>query len=177
MKILDFTQYTSWVAERKTGKVPGTAHTATRGAYCEFEPVCIHSYDRINPDDLSPTARAEFDLVWNGAINVKSIIDKLYEYDEQLLAAYKKLNVHNLSGKDKSRNNVTVVAECCLAYWSFVNGRLTVISRSMDIQRAGITDALVVAACAHKLGAAEWMLVNLHPHVYQRRDVVARRPH
>lgn len=121
---------------------------------------------------------AEFNLIFHGQDMSSEMKEKLYGNDEQLYQAYKSLNIHSLltNGKRRmSRKNIIFNKECCLCYWQLHGDELTVISRSLDVQRAGISDLVVINRCAHDLGCKNVQLVTLNNHVYDNRDEIARR--
>lgn len=125
---------------------------------------------------------AEFNLIYIGQDMDKVMKDKLYGDDEKLYQAYKSLNIVRLgirvATKEKraeSRKNIIFNKECCLAYWQLHRDMLTVISRSWDIQRAGISDLVIVNRIAEALHCNQFELISLCTHAYCDRNHIARR--
>lgn len=121
---------------------------------------------------------AEFNLIYHGEDMNSDWKEKLYGNDEPLYQAYKSLHVETLltNGKRRlSRKNIIFNKECCLCYWQLHGDELTVISRSLDVQRAGLSDLVIVNRIAVELGCSSCQLVTLNNHVYLDRDNIARR--
>lgn len=121
---------------------------------------------------------AEFELIYHGKDMDPFWKDRLYGDDEELYQAYKSLHIATLLSNGKrrlSRKNIIFNKECCLCYWQLHGDQLTVISRSLDIQRAGLSDLVVVNRIAQNLGCKNVQLITLCNHVYDNRDEIARR--
>lgn len=121
---------------------------------------------------------AEFNLIFYGKDMLPDWRAKLYGNDDELYEAYKSLHIETLATNGKrrlSRKNIIFNKECCLCYWQLHGTNLTVISRSWDIQRAGLSDLILVNRAAQMLGCKTFKLVTLCNHVYENRDVIARR--
>lgn len=137
--------------------------------------------DNVKPDwHLKNRALedAEFKLMFYGADMDKTMKDKLYGNDEELYQAYKSLNISSLvtNGKRRlSRKNIIFNKECCLCYWQLHGDMLTVISRSWDIQRAGLSDLVIINRIAQLLDCKRIYVIGLCNHVYKDRENIARR--
>lgn len=121
---------------------------------------------------------AEYNLIMHGIEQTPEWKAKLYENDEQLYQAYKSLMVASLTTNGKRRNsrkNIIFNRKCCLCYWQLRGNTLRVVSRSWDIQRAGISDLIIVNRAAAELGCKRFMLYSFCGHVYTNRDTIARR--
>lgn len=121
---------------------------------------------------------AEYTLIMFGQDMSPDWKERLYGNDTELYNAYKSLNIHSLitNGKRRmSRKNIIFNRECCLCYWQLHGDTLTVISRSLDVQRAGVSDMVIVNRAAIELGCKQFKVVTLCNHVYENRDVIARR--
>ena len=121
---------------------------------------------------------AEFNLIFHGQDMTPEWRDKLYGNDDDLYNAYKSLHVETLATNGKrrlSRKNIIFNKECCLCYWQLHGQELTVISRSWDIQRAGLSDLILVNRAAQMLGCKMFRIVTLCNHVYEDRNTIARR--
>lgn len=120
----------------------------------------------------------EFNLMFMGEDQSILWRSKLYGDDDDLYKAYKSLHVAMLTRNGKrlmSRKNIIFNKECCLTWWQLHGDMLTVISRSLDIQRAGISDPVIINRAAQELGCKRWRLISLCTHVYDNRDTIARR--
>lgn len=121
---------------------------------------------------------AEYNLIMFGQDMTPEWRERLYGNDDELYEAYKSLNVISLikNGKRRlSRKNIIFNKECCLCYWQLHGDTLTVISRSLDVQRAGLSDIVIINRAAIELGCTNFKIITLCNHVYENRDVVARR--
>ena len=125
---------------------------------------------------------AEYDLIYIGRDMAPEMKERLYGDDEKLYQAYKCLGIVRLgtwvaSGEKRaeSRKNIIFNKECCLAYWQLHKDSLTVVSRSWDIQRAGISDLVLVNRIAASLHCKTFELISLCTHAYCDRDHIARR--
>lgn len=147
---------------------------------------CIVSDRIIIQDNVKPNWHlknrkledAEFKLMFYGADMDKAMKDKLYGNDEELYQAYKSLNISSLvtNGKRRlSRKNIIFNKECCLCYWQLHGDMLTVISRSWDIQRAGLSDLVIINRIAQLLDCKRIYVIGLCNHVYKDRENIARR--
>lgn len=130
-------------------------------------------------DDWHMRARdiedAEFNLIYFGADQPEVIKARLYDKDEALYNSYKQLKIERLKlGDRKSRKNIICVPECCLCYWQVFNDTLIVISRSWDIQRAGLSDLVIANRVAKMLDCKYLRFVTLNNHVYLDREHIAR---
>lgn len=121
---------------------------------------------------------AEFNLIYESIDQSPEMKEKLYSSDEFLYQQYKSLNIAQLltNGKRRqSRKNIVCNPNCCLSYWQLFDDTLTVVSRSWDIQRAGLSDLVIINNIALKLGCDKFRLISLCAHVYEDRTKVARR--
>lgn len=121
---------------------------------------------------------AEFNLIYYGKDMSPEWKEKLYGDDDELYEAYKTLHVGSLINNGKrrmSRKNIVFNKDCCLCYWQLHGDTLTVISRSLDVQRAGISDLVIINRAAKLLDCKDVHLVTLCNHVYKNRDTIARR--
>lgn len=121
---------------------------------------------------------SEYNLIFKGQDMTPDWRAKLYGNDDDLYNAYKSLHIETLltNGKRRlSRKNIIFNRECCLCYWQLHGDTLTVISRSLDVQRAGISDMVIINRAAIELGCNRFKVVTLCNHVYENRDVIARR--
>ena len=121
---------------------------------------------------------AEFNLIFNGQDMSPEWKERLYGNDQLLYEAYKSLHISTLATNGKrrmSRKNIIFNRECCLCYWQLHGDELTVISRSLDVQRAGLSDVVIINRIAVELGCRNIQLVTLNNHVYENRDTIARR--
>lgn len=121
---------------------------------------------------------AEFNLIFYGEDQPEDWKERLYGNDDDLYKAYKSLHVAMLTENGKrrmSRKNIIFNKECCLTWWQLHGDTLTVISRSLDLQRAGLSDPVIINRAAKKLGCKKWRLISLCTHIYENRGVIARR--
>lgn len=120
---------------------------------------------------------AEFNLIFHGQDMSPEWRQRLYENDDILYDAYKSLRIDQFLKCERrtSRKNIIFNRECCLCYWQLRGNNLTVISRSWDIQRAGISDLIIVNRIAGELGCKSFTIITLNNHIYENRDVIARR--
>lgn len=121
---------------------------------------------------------AEYGLIFDGKDMSDEWKTRLYGDDDDLYNAYKSLNVHSLISNGKrrlSRKNIIFNKECCLCYWQLHGDELYVVSRSLDVQRAGKSDIIIVNRIAHDLGCTKWIMMCLNPHIYTDRSTIARR--
>lgn len=155
-----------------------------RGEYKYREPCIINGFTReyivpVNGQRLSSVLSriidAETLIMWNGTIRDPEIVQRCYENDDEMLNAYKSLQLHRLRDKNNSRNNVIHVADCCLCTWQFTGNTLFVHSRSMDVRAAGLSDPSVVNNIAKGLHADKWIIYVHQPHVYLDKTKIARR--
>jgi hypothetical protein len=145
----------------------------------------LHIVDNVQPDwHMKDRAieDAEYNLIYIGQDMEPAMKAKLYGDDEKLYREYKSLSIVRLgmrvASKEKrpeSRKNIIFNKECCLAYWQLHKDTLTVISRSWDIQRAGLSDLVIVNRVAAALHCAKFELISLCTHAYVDRDHIARR--
>jgi hypothetical protein len=174
---MNIDEYLAW---RKSWLVntTGTALDSTRGR-------CIVAHDIVIENNVRPEYHlknreledAEYNLIFNGTDIEPVMKDKLYGDDETLYQAYKQLNISsfkNVKRRD-SRNNIIFNKTCCICYWQLAGDRLIVISRSWDIQRAGISDLVIVNRIAHELNCKSFLIHCFNPHAYTNRDRIARR--
>ena len=147
---------------------------------------CIVGDSLFIEDDVRPNWHlknreledAEFRLIMYSEDMSPEMHEKLYANDDKLYAAYKSLNLISLitNGKRRqSRKNIIQNSECCLTYWQLHDDTLTVISRSWDIQRAGLSDLVIANRVACVLNCARIRFVSLCSHVYTDRENIARR--
>lgn len=150
-----------------------------RGPCKVFTPIsitdcCVPPF-HIKNKDLEDT---EYNLIYHGIDMSPEWKEKLYGNDDALYDAYKSLNISTLATNGKrrfSRKNIIFNKECCLCYWQLFGNQLFVISRSLDVQRAGLSDLAIVSRAAFDLGCTAFTLQVLIPHVYNNRTEIARR--
>ena len=121
---------------------------------------------------------AEFNLIMWGIEPSKEMYDKLYKDDRKLYDAYRSLEVATLATNGKrrdSRSNIVFNKRCCLCYFQLFADTLIVISRSLDLLRAGKSDIAVVNRIAQRLGCQRFTFICLNPHIYVDATKVARR--
>lgn len=121
---------------------------------------------------------AEYRLIFWGEDMTPEWKDRLYGQDDDLYNAYKSLKLFSLVNNGKrrlSRKNIIFNKECCLCYWQLHGDELYVVSRSLDVQRAGKSDIILINRAAIALGCTNWTLICLNPHVYTDRSTIARR--
>lgn len=169
-----FTWRKNWLAHT-TGSLLDTP----RGKCIVCDDIIIR--DTVRPDwhmanrDIED---AEYNLIYNGMDMPSAMYSRLYDNDAELYEAYKSLKVCTLltNGKRRaSRKNIIFNRETCLCYFQLQGSRLIVISRSWDIQRAGLSDLYVVNRIAESLGCTHFVFYCLCPHVYVDRNHIARR--
>ena len=121
---------------------------------------------------------AEFNLIFFGIPMDKNMKTRLYGDDEALYNEYLSLNIRSLANNGKrrdSRKNIIFNKQCCLSYWQLHGEELYVVSRSLDLQRAGLSDVVLVNRIARQLGCKRWTFVGFINHVYTDRTKIARR--
>ena len=121
---------------------------------------------------------AEYRLIFWGDDMAPEWKERLYGQDDELYNEYKSLHIFTLVNNGKrrlSRKNIIFNKECCLCYWQLHGDELYVVSRSLDLQRAGRSDIIIINRAAQALGCTKWTLVCLNPHVYTDRSTIARR--
>lgn len=157
----------------------GTAH---RGKYHWEGPAIITN--RTNDscfnkehfsEQLNRIVDSEFHLMWNGQIFDSEMVQRCYADDDELLTAYKSLQLQQLLQNNTSRNNIVQNMACCLCTWQYTGPVLFVHSRSMDVRAAGLSDPLTIARVAWNLGAHYWVLYIHQPHYYIDTTKIARR--
>lgn len=176
MNIADFKTWRKQELERDLSSADKLI--GARGPYVTLERIKIE--DTVQPDlHLKNRAieDAEFELVFNSKDPSPEMREKLYGNDDALYEAYKSLHIASFANvkRRESRNNVIVRKECCLCYWQLFCDELIVVSRSWDIQRAGLSDVVIVNRIAHELGCKRFSIYTLNNHIYENRDTVARR--
>ena len=99
------------------------------------------------------------------------------EEKDALLAAYRKLDLerHFNQKRRLSRSNVVCVPECCLCYWQQHDQHLTVVSRSLDVKRAGLSDLVIVNRIALAQRCTTFTFHAVCPHIYTDSSKIARR--
>lgn len=182
MLTCDIETYKDWRANwlKNTSGVP----LETPRGPCVVGPR-LHITDLVKPNwhmHNRAIEDAEYDLIYIGRDMTPEMKERLYGDDEKLYQAYKSLGIVRLgtwvaSGEKRaeSRKNIIFNKECCLAYWQLHRDSLTVISRSWDIQRAGISDLVIVNRIAEALHCNRFELISLCTHAYCDRDHIARR--
>jgi hypothetical protein len=175
---MDIAEYREWRRAFLANPV-GTPLDTPRGKCIVGRDFTIHALVRhgwhMQNRDLED---AEFNLIFHGQDMSPEWRDKLYGNDDDLYNAYKSLHVETLATNGKrraSRKNIIFNKECCLCYWQLHGQELTVISRSWDIQRAGLSDLILVNRAAQMLGCKMFRIVTLCNHVYEDRNTIARR--
>lgn len=121
---------------------------------------------------------SEYRLIFWGDDMAPEWKERLYGQDDDLYNAYKSMKIFSLVNNGKrrwSRKNIIFNKECCLCYWQLHGDELYVVSRSLDLQRAGRSDIVIVNRAAQALGCSKWTLVCLNPHAYTDRSTIARR--
>ena len=175
---MDIGEYLEW-RQAFLQKPIGTPLNTPRGKCIVGKSFTIDSLVRDNYHMKNRELEdAEYNLIYHGQDMSKEWKDKLYGDDNELYKAYKSLNISSLltNGKRRmSRKNIIFNKECCLCYWQLHGDCLTVISRSWDIQRAGISDLILVNRIAKDLGCKFFRIVTLCNHVYEDREHIARR--
>lgn len=172
-------EYMAWRDRFLSGHEPGRLLNTPRGECLVGEQFMIncevlddwHLKNRELED-------AEFNLIYFGGDMEPEWKEKLYGDDSDLYLAYKSLNLRTLKTNGKRRNsrkNIYFNKECCLCYWQLHGTELYVVSRSLDLQRAGKSDLVLINRVAKELGCKKWTLVCLCPHVYTDREHIARR--
>lgn len=175
---MDICEYLEW-RQAFLAKPTGHHLNTPRGGCIVGRDFTIHSVTR--PDwhlKNRELEDAEFNLMMYGQDPTPEWKEKLYGDDAPLYLAYKGLHLESLTKNGKrrlSRKNIIFNKECCLCYWQLHGDELTVISRSWDIQRAGLSDLILVNRIALELGCKTFRLVTLCNHVYDNRDTIARR--
>lgn len=175
---MDICEYLEW-RQAFLAKPIGTSLNTPRGKCIVGKSFTIDSPVRPNYHLKNRELEdAEYNLIYHGQDMSKEWKDKLYGDDDALYEAYKSLNIASLltNGKRRmSRKNIIFNKECCLCYWQLHGDWLTVISRSWDIQRAGMSDLIIVNRAAIDLGCKFFRIVTLCNHVYEDREHIARR--
>lgn len=121
---------------------------------------------------------AEFNLIYFGLDMSADMKTRLYGDDDSLYNEYKSLQVRTLATNGKrrdSRKNIIFNKQCCLSWWQLHGDELYVVSRSLDLQRAGLSDVVIINRVARQLGCKRWTFVGLCNHVYTDRTKIARR--
>lgn len=177
MTIFTIGEYRFWRKQMLADPPDDIIETA-RGTCHRLEPFIVH--DHVDPDfhiKARDIEDAEFALIYHGKIIDPATIACLYENDDTLLTAYRKLGLErHLNQKRRfSRNNVVCVPECCLCYWQQHDQRLTVISRSLDVQRAGLSDLAIVNRIALAQLCTTFTFHAVCPHIYTDSSKIARR--
>lgn len=176
MTIFNLAEYISW-KNAMLRSPHGERITSKRGEYIQLHAFVIT--DIVNPDFHLKNKRienAEFSLILDGKIYDAETINYLYENDDELLAAYKRLRIRRFADcNKKSRNNVICEPKCCLAYWQINCDELSVVSRSLDMCRAGLSDVVVVNQAACLLGCKQFNITVVSPHIYMDKTKIARR--
>lgn len=177
MKLFTLGEYREWRKQMLAEPAGDTIETP-RGSCIRLEPFII--YGKSNADfgiHANHIVDAEYALIFRNKIIDQAVIDKLYENDDALLAAYRKLDLERRFNEKRrfSRKNIVCVPECCLSYWQLHDQHLTVVSRSLDIQRAGLSDIAVVKRVALAMCASTFTFHAVCPHIYNDRTKIARR--
>lgn len=175
MNIQEYKEWrTSWLKKPTGPKLNTPRGKCTVGMNFEI-------YDKVR-FDLHLKDReledAEFNLMFHGIDQSPEMKAKLYGDDEPLYRAYKSLNIHSLvtNGKRRmSRKNIIYNRECCLCFWHLHGDTLTVVSRSWDIQRAGLSDLVIINRAAIELNCTKFRIITMCNHVYDNRETIARR--
>lgn len=176
---MNLTQYFRWRERFLSGKEPCRPLSTPRGDCQVGEQLYIS--DHVCPGwhlDNRALEDAEFNLIFTGTDMSPEWRAKLYGNDDDLYNAYKSLKLQTLATNGKrrfSRKNIYFNKECCLCFWQLHGDELYVVSRSLDVQRAGKSDLVLINRVAHDLGCTKWSLTCLCPHVYNDRTHIARR--
>lgn len=119
---------------------------------------------------------AEFNLIYYGKEQSPKIKEQLYKDDDEMYNAYLNLRICRFKNAiTSSRNNVICEPKCCMNYWQLYLDTLFVVSRSLDLRCAGISDIIVANRIAAELGAQKLHIVAIAPHIYTDRKNIARR--
>lgn len=176
MKLFDVKSYIEWRAQQLK-RPTGNIYQTRRGEFVAVPQFTVQ--DTVQPDwhlHNRSIEDAEFNLIWDGTITNKLVIDALYENDDELLNNYKSLHICNLANrKMSSRNNVICNTACCLSYWQLINDTFITVSRSLDLRCAGLSDVIIVNRIAHMLGCKQFVFIANCPHIYTNDNKIARR--
>ena len=119
---------------------------------------------------------AEFNLIYYGKEPSPETKERLYKDDDEMYNAYLNLRICRFKNAiTSSRNNVICEPKCCMNYWQLYLDTLFVISRSLDLKCAGISDIIVANRIAAELGARKLHITAIAPHIYIDRKNIARR--
>lgn len=177
MTIFTIDEYKAW-RKQMLANPPDDIIKTPRGTCHRLKPFIVH--DRADSDFHLKSMEiedAEFALVYHNKITNPTIIARLYENDDALLAAYRKLDLerHFNQKRRLSRSNVVCVPECCLCYWQQHDQHLTVVSRSLDVKRAGLSDLVIVNRIALAQRCTTFTFHAVCPHIYTDSSKIARR--
>lgn len=176
---LSLQEYLQWRQEVLAADKPGRVLQTPRGECSVVSQVMVQSevLDDFHMKDFD-IENAEFNLIYFGLDMDKDMKTRLYGDDEGLYKDYRSLNIRSLvtNGKRRdSRKNIIFNKYCCLSWWQLHGDELYVVSRSLDLQRAGLSDVVLVNRIARQLGCKRWTFVGLCNHVYTDRTKIARR--
>jgi hypothetical protein len=176
---LSLQEYLRWRGEILALKCPGRVVQTPRGECSVFNQVMVRNevVDDLHMQNFD-IENAEFNLIYFGLDMDKDMKNRLYGDDEDLYNEYRSLNIRSLATNGKrrdSRKNIIFNKQCCLSWWQLHGDELYVVSRSLDLQRAGLSDVVLVNRIARQLGCTRWTFVGLINHVYTDRTKIARR--
>lgn len=179
MKVLKFEQYVNLRKLIMQDCIdPIGQGKGKRGSYDIYNSltICQRTFDNnSNNKSIEHIIKAEVNLWWDSTIDDVSTVEYLYSNDEFVLDAYKTLQLNRLAGNNNSRNNIIQNPTCCLSQWQYIDNKLFVYSRSLDLKTAGYTDVYGVNEIANKLGAEFWILTIAQPHIYHDVSKIMRR--
>ena len=176
---LSLQEYLQWRQEVLNHDKPGHVLQTPRGECSVVNQVMVQS-EVLNDFHMKnfEIENAEFNLIYFGIDMDKDMKTRLYGDDEALYNEYRSLNIRSLANNGKrrdSRKNIIFNKQCCLSWWQLHGDELYVVSRSLDLQRAGLSDVVLVNRVARQLGCKHWTFVGLCNHVYTDRTKIARR--
>ena len=176
---LSLQEYLQWRQEVLSLDKPGRVLQTPRGECSVVSQVMVQS-EVVNDFHMKnfEIENAEFNLIYFGIDMDKDMKTRLYGDDEALYNEYRSLNIRSLANNGKrrdSRKNIIFNKQCCLSWWQLHGDELYVVSRSLDLQRAGLSDVVLVNRIARQLGCKRWAFVGLCNHVYTDRTKIARR--
>lgn len=151
-------------------------YNSKRGQYEVMDPYEISG---VEPPKLSKRAEAIAISEYEILVHKARDINNLYENDGHLIDAYKRSDykafINRCITNNTSKNNCLHIIGGCLSLIHFTPECLTVVSRSMDYDKAHVTDAYIAYLFMKATGAKSWKLISLNPHRYLDKTQIARR--